>query len=525
MQKLQLTTLVQNGISAWFHRVRVSFSEHRPKLFEDLERENNELSKIVMDAVELKRYRWGGNAAPVYKEIRANAINLYEAIERSCIECQTKHQGDPHLAYIRLEARLADLTSFPSIDNERPSEKGVHVFRVILQKSASEPPFSVEVFRRNTNEDADSISSAATNDSDVGNAGPAQARNMSPRVTFQNAQPVAPAPNHPSPDESNSFKAFCPLLDIMNTLNEKPAEYLLGYLLDWSDCPHGFYSPRSNDFDMQSPKMMQLSQLYQCHGLDAVPAPDNQSKVLGRRARIRLALKLALAVLQLHGSQWLPERLSSEEVHLLCCDEPEQLQPLYCATFTSSSNHHATGDSIYQLVKILIELLNVQRFEDIDPPGTASGNTQPMEEMEKLRRLSSKTNVWHLGPQYKEALDNCLDFCKRQKSERDLNEDKITQDFHNDVLVHLIQVYRRHCSPHSRKGKKERKNGQEEVIVNAVQGPNLKKVTTPDSANAVAALSGAMTVAAPAKEAMENKITPLEGYLRYKNLSCLKYAL
>jgi len=379
---------------------------------------NYELGELVRGIQNLQSFRRGDGSATVYRQIRERAQEIHDAIARCSKKCYSNslqaHKGIEHYVDIRLEARVADLCEYTPIEYEKPSElNGMHYFRLIFKKNKQSPGPCVDM---------------SYSDQSISNG----FIQVTPKVKFANASPATT--KIPKPDKTNTFQSFCLLHDNMEQQITLPKGNWVGFLLDENDSPHATYTSSDADFyptDVTVP----LSTI--------IGTP----RVLGTQApRLRLALKLASACIQLHGTSWSPASLSSDIIYILPPGKDRESQPFFGTAFPHDGAHLARpniSDVALQLAKIMIEIGYSATLANIRTPGSPG---VVVSEFEKIKKLARGPGL-RMGEDYKRALQNCIRWCesKPQVGSRNLEDDEICDTFYDEVIFHLIKGHIKHA--------------------------------------------------------------------------------
>ena len=163
-----------------------------------------------------------------------------------------------------------------------------------------------------------------------------------------------------------------------------------------------------------------------------------------RKERLKLAVKLASSVLQLHTTQWLQEGWGKHDIYFVQGDSsqtgsPSLETPVVCQAFSSDSSvpaasiesrfiHHNRNPSLFSLGIVLIELLFWKSVESL-----------------QAEELGSDKASEYIAPSlidkvYRDACDNYGDSVRRCINGLDHKEIKLENEgFKNEVYLKVLR--------------------------------------------------------------------------------------
>jgi hypothetical protein len=199
---------------------------------------------------------------------------------------------------------------------------------------------------------------------------------------------------------------------------EAAQEPCLGFLEKTKTFKHFVYRHPLPSQPMDDSKSVSLKQV-----LNLAAAESNEGDWL---EKLRLARLLALAVLQFHGTKWLPENWSSNHVRYIGSDDPPgpgTLADLPCfnaklgtppiksrqiqySNITTSSL--AANETLFNLGIVLIELGYYTPFESLSKnSGPQIGTNSPVADLFAARRLGESVHK-KLNMTYGRLVEKCL---------------------------------------------------------------------------------------------------------------------
>lgn len=139
-----------------------------------------------------------------------------------------------------------------------------------------------------------------------------------PKVKFANGSPATKMPQGSS---KNTCQSFCLLHDEMEQQKPPSKGYWVGFLLNQSDSPCAAYTPSDADFCLTDVTVQLATIMGTPRGLGS------------QASRLRLALKLASAIIHFHETTWSPALPSSDAIYILPAGQDRECQPSFSPAF------------------------------------------------------------------------------------------------------------------------------------------------------------------------------------------------
>lgn len=220
----------------------------------------------------------------------------------------------------------------------------------------------------------------------------------------------------------------------------------LGYIIDGpGKIRHGLYPPRKRLIASSSWKIVYLK--------DILGGRVQGLRRLRPATKCRIALTLASSTLQLHGTPWLPDGLSKDDVAFLQHDEkvlvdhPFVPKSMY---LEGSSNPASTSidrgnrfglnvrnEAVFALGVLLIELCLGSPIEDLRQSSIEPlhGNQGFVMDFRSLDRLIDDVKE-EAGLRYSDAVRRCI-YCDFDQRKASLEDDNFHRAFYNGVVSTL----------------------------------------------------------------------------------------